>query len=205
MMNYIWAALFVLSLFFGIVNNKISEVTGGLLSGGKNAVDLALILLGAICVWGGIMKIAERSGLTHVISRMLRPLTSLIFPGLSSKSESINAISMNMTANLLGLGNAATPFGLLAMAELQKINPLKQRASNYMVTFVVLNTASLQLIPTTVAVIRGNHGAASPFDILPSVWVASIVSLTVALIASRIFCKMDASPSKRKYKGRVAS
>jgi spore maturation protein A len=139
-----------------------------------------------MCLWGGIMRIAEKGGLTTVLARGLAPLMRLLFPGLDPDGPACRSILMNMAANMLGLGNAATPLGLKAMEELDKANPHPGIASNHMVTFVVLNTASIQLIPTTVAALRLQYGAASPLNILPAVWVTSLASAVVAVILSKI-------------------
>ncbi|MCI8497188.1 MAG: spore maturation protein A [Clostridiales bacterium] len=186
MLNWIWAGLVIVSVLFALFSGNMAGVSNAVFNGAGNAVQLVITLTGVICLWSGIMRIAERAGITRLLSRLLSPLLRLLFPGLDIKGKAAGAICMNMTANLLGLGNAATPLGLTAMRELQKNNLRPDTASNHMVTFVVLNTASLQLIPTTVAAIRGNLGAASPMDILPAVWMASASSLIVALIAARV-------------------
>lgn len=186
MLNWIWAGLMIISVLFALFSGNISNVSNAVFNGAGNAVQLVLALTGVICLWSGIMRIAQRAGITTWLSRLLAPLLRLIFPGLDTKGKAAGAICMNMTANLLGLGNAATPLGLTAMRELQKNNLTPDTASNHMVTFVVLNTASLQLIPTTVAAIRGNLGAVSPMDILPAVWIASLSSLLIVLVTARL-------------------
>lgn len=185
-MNYIWAGMMILSILFGILNGRMGEVSQAVMEGGSNAIQLMLVLLGAMCLWSGLMRIAEKGGLTSIISRILSPITKWIFRGMDPKSSAGKAISMNMTANLLGLGNAATPLGLHAMKEMQKNNPEKQRATNWMVLFVVLNTASIQLIPTTIAVIRGKYGAQTPMDILPAVWLTSLTGLVVGILVAKL-------------------
>lgn len=191
MLNYIWAGLMVLSVVFGICNGRMSEVSAAIMNGGGKAVELTLGLLGAMCFWGGIMNVADKAGVTARISRLISPITKRIFKGMDPKSAPAKAISMNITANLLGLGNAATPLGLKAMREMQKENKTPERATKHMIFFVVLNTASIQLIPTTVAVLRGNYGAASPMDILPAVWITSIVSLTAGLVTAWLLGRFE--------------
>ena len=186
MLGWIWAGLMIAAVLFALFTGHIADVSHAVFSGAGNAVQLTLTLTGVICLWSGIMRIAQRAGITNWLSRLLSPLLRLLFPGMDPKGKAAGAICMNMTANLLGLGNTATPLGLTAMRELQRENPRPDLASNHMVTFVVLNTASLQLIPTTVAAIRSGLGASNPMDILPAVWMASAVSLTVALIAARL-------------------
>ena len=185
-LNYIWAGMMILSILFGILNGRMGEVSQAVMEGGSNAVQLMLVLLGAMCLWSGLMRIAEKGGLTAIISKILSPITKWIFRGMDPKSPAGKAISMNMTANLLGLGNAATPLGLHAMKEMQRHNPEKQRATNWMVLFVVLNTASIQLIPTTVAAVRSGAGCSTPFDILPAVWLASALSVTAGICAAKL-------------------
>ena len=180
----------VLSVVFGICNGRMSEVSAAIMSGGGKAVELTLGLLGAMCFWGGIMNVADKAGVTARISRLISPITKRIFKGMDSKSASAKAISMNITANLLGLGNAATPLGLKAMREMQKENKTPERATKHMIFFVVLNTASIQLIPTTVAVLRGNYGAASPMDILPAVWVTSALSVATGILAAKLLSRL---------------
>ena len=132
------------------------------------------------------MEIARRCRLTEALARLLRPLTRWLFPTVPQGSPAMQAICMNLSANLLGLGNAATPLGLAAMRELQKLNPHKDSSSNAMVTFVAMNTASLQLIPTTCAALRQQAGSAAPMEILPAVWLTGLSSLAVVLLLDRL-------------------
>lgn len=134
------------------------------------------------------MEIASRAGLTDLISKFFSPILKLLFRDVPRNSDAMRYISLNMSANLLGLGNAATPFGLAAMRELQKLNDKKDTASDSMLLFVVMNTASLQLFPTTIAAYRATYGSEKPFDILPCVWIASVAALTVGIGVAKIFC-----------------
>ncbi|HIZ16366.1 MAG TPA: spore maturation protein A [Firmicutes bacterium] len=186
MLNVIWAVIMIISVVCGIITGRISEVSYAAINGGKAAVELCISLLGSICFWSGIMKITEKCGLTALIGKLCRPLIALLFPGLKANSSAASAITMNISANLLGLGDAATPLGIEAMKCLQEINNDKSTVSNYMVTFIVMNTASIQLLPTTIAAIRAEHGAASPMDILPAVLLSSACSLIVGLLAAAI-------------------
>ena len=156
------------------------------LSGCGEAVSLVITLTGMLCLWSGLMEIARRCRLTEALARLLRPLTRWLFPTVPQGSPAMQAICMNLSANLLGLGNAATPWGLAAMRELQKLNPHKDSASNAMVTFVAMNTASLQLIPTTCAALRQQAGSAAPMEILPAVWLTGLSSLAVVLLLDRL-------------------
>jgi len=185
MMNYIWAGIMLIAILFGLLNGRISEVSSAVLSGGSEAVQLALVLLGAMAFWSGLMKIADQAGITKMLSRLFYPIVRLLFK-TGKDSPATKAITMNITANLLGLGNAATPFGLQAMKEMEKENKNKGTASNAMAMFVVLNTASVQLIPTTIAVLRAKHGAQNPMDIMPAVWLTSIAALIVGVMMAKV-------------------
>lgn len=154
----------------------------------QRSVELLLALLGIMAFWSGIMRIAEKSGLVDVLSKFLSPPLRFIFPGLYQRSKSaFFNIIMNITSNMLGLSNAATPFGLKAMEELQKINPKKDTASDYMVTFLIINSASLQIIPTTLISLRASLGSNNPTSIITPIILTSLISLIIALILDRFF------------------
>lgn len=174
------------SLAFGVLNGKLSEVSAAVLEESSHAVELSIKLLGSLCFWSGIMEVAERSGLVKAVCGFLRPILGLVFPSLKNEPKALGAVSMNVTANLLGLGNAATPLGISAMKELQKISGNTSAATTEMVCFVVMNTASLQLLPTTVATLRLEAGEKNPFDILPAVWFVSAVSLFLGISVAKI-------------------
>lgn len=186
-MTWIFGGMILLSVIFGIMNGKIAQVSTAALEESGRTVTLIISLAGIMCLWSGLMNVADKSGLTQKISRLFSPVLSLLFRGIKPDSPAAKAISMNITANLLGLGNAATPLGIAAMRELEATNQNPSIASNDMITFVVLNTASLQLIPTTTAALRMQAGSASPFDILPAVWAASLASVVVAVLLSVLF------------------
>lgn len=190
MMKWIFTAMIVLSVIFGALNGRIDEVSNATLAGAGGAVTLILSLAGSLCLWSGVMKVAEAAELTEVIAKILSPFTKRLFPGLHKNKVALRAISMNITANLLGLGNAATPLGISAMRHLSKENKNTKTASDNMVTFVVLNTASIQLIPATVSALRLNHGAVHPLDILPATLITSILSLSVGLLAAFLFRRL---------------
>lgn len=185
-MNYVWGALVLVSIVFGACSGRMQQVTEAVYNGGTAAVEMALTLAAVMMVWGGLMRIAEGAGVTRAISRALSPILGFLFPGMEKNGPAARAISMNVSANLLGLGNAATPFGVEAMRQLQKDNFLKNTASRHMITFVVLNTASIQLIPTTIAGLRAKYGSVNPMDIMPAVWLASTAALIVGQIINRL-------------------
>ncbi len=190
MMNYVLLVLVVLSMVFGGLLGRMSELSGAVLESGASAIQLCLELCGTVALWCGVMKIAQKSGLCEKLSRVLSPVTNLLFRGLKEKSaRAIDSISLNITANLLGLGSAATPMALDAMAELDRINKGSSIASDYMLTFVVLNTASIQLLPTTVATIRRLSGSNDPLEIIFCVWVSTVASVIVAVGLAKLICK----------------
>ncbi|ADU27087.1 nucleoside recognition domain-containing protein [Ethanoligenens harbinense] len=181
MMKWVWSGMVLLSVVVGLATGRIGAVSQAAIKGAQDAVLLCVTLLGVICLWNGLMKIAESAGVTRVLARLFLPLTRRLFPDLPPRGEGMQAVCMNMTANLLGLGNAATPLGLRAMREMAAVAPRKGTASNSMAMFVVINTAALQLIPTTTAAIRIRFGSANPFDILPCTWISALVSLAVGI------------------------
>lgn len=184
MMGYVLAALAVISLVGGIATGQMEAVSAAALSGCSDAVELSLLLLGSLCLWSGLMEVAKESGLVAVIGRALRPLLRLLFPGLPQDSPAAGYLTMNISANLLGVGNAATPLGLKAMLALHELSVDKRTANRYMITLVVLNTASITIIPTTMATLRLEYGAANPLDVLPAVWLASIGSVAAGLMTA---------------------
>lgn len=186
MMTWIFCGMILLSAVFGGMNGRIAQVSAAALGESSKAVTLVISLAGVMCLWSGLMKVAEHAGLTEKFSRFFSPVLRLLFRGLKPESPAAKAISMNLAANLLGLGNAATPLGIAAMRELEALDGSSHRASNNMITFVVMNTASLQLIPTTTAALRMQAGCATPFDILPAVWLSSIAAVTCALVTAKL-------------------
>ena len=186
MMSYIISGMILLAILTGGIGGNMAAVSTAAMNGCGQAVQLVISLTGTICLWSGVMRVADRSGLTDAMSRMFRPITRFLFRELSEESPAMKAISMNMAANLLGLGNAATPLGLAAMKELEKENRRTPAASQAMVTFVVLNTASIQLLPTTSAYLRLAAGSKEPMEILPAVWLASSVSIGVGVLMTRL-------------------
>ena len=181
MLGYVWAGLIIVSVLSTILLGNTESLSTALIESGSSSIELLLTMAGILCLWSGIMKIAEESGFTALISKIFAPLLRPLFPKLDKNSEAFKSITMNISANLLGLGNAATPFGLKAMGELNRLNNCSDTASNEMVIFVVLNTASLQLLPTTLATLRQSYGSNAPFEVITAIWISSATALTVAL------------------------
>lgn len=186
MLNYIFGGIIIVSVICGIISGNAEALSDGIINGAKNSINLLTTMAGMMMLWSGIMEIAARGGFTKVIGRALSPVLRKLFKNVKKDSRALNLISMNVSANLLGLGNVATPFGLSAMKELQKLNNNDKKASNDMITFVVMNTASIQLIPTMVGTLRQNYGSGSPFDILPCVWITSACALAAGLTLSKV-------------------
>ena len=183
-MPYFLTGLFFLSLMFGCATGQLSAVSAAALTGAQSAVELCLSMAGAICLWSGVMTLMDRCGLSEKLAALLRPLLRRILPNASRDSETLAALSANVSANLLGLGNAATPLGIRAATRMAQ--GCGGVASAELCRLVVLNTASIQLLPTTVAAVRSAHGCAAPFDILPAVWLSSVLSVSAGLLAARV-------------------
>ena len=183
-MAWVWAILVGTSVVFGALNGTMSEVSRAAMDGAAAAVELAIGMAGAICLWSGVMELMERCGLAGHLAGLFRPLLRHMLPRASRDSETLSAVSANLSANLLGLGNAATPLGIRAARRMAQ--GCGGVADDELCRLVVLNTASIQLLPTTVAGLRAACGSAAPFDILPAVWVTSILSVAAGLLAARV-------------------
>lgn len=184
--------MLVLSVFFGIIGGKMNAVSEAFLSECGGAVELAISLVGIICLWSGLMRVAQAAGITELLSRLFSPVLCRLFRGLKKGGAAMQLITLNLTANLLGLGNASTPFGIAAMREIEAEEKLgSDRASHSMIIFTVMNTASLQIIPTTVAALRLKNGSADPMAILPCVWIVSALSLSAALLSAHLFGRIS--------------
>ncbi len=185
-MNLIWALTVVASLITFFVFGDVSSVSTIMSESASGAIELILSLAGIMALWGGFMEIAEQGGVTNIFAKVLSPVLKRLFKGVKNNKDVLSAISMNITANIFGLGNAATPLGIEAMRRMKAISNKGLTATNEMVTFVIINTASVQIIPTTVAMLRARYGSAQPMIILPAVLLASVCSLLVGLTADYI-------------------
>jgi spore maturation protein SpmA len=189
-LNYIWLALVVLAVAIGGWNDRLNEVTAGAFDGAKTAVTIALGLIGVMALWLGVMRLAERAGLVQRIAAGLRPITRRLFPDVPPKHPAMGSMLMNMAANMLGLGNAATPLGLRAMRDLETLNPRPGVASNAMCTFLAINTASVQLIPATAIALLAAAGSMRPTAIVGSALLATLCAATVAITSAKILEKL---------------
>lgn len=203
MLNYIWAGMLVIGFVAGIINGKVSEVTKAAVDSAGRAIELSIALLGIMCLWTGLMAIAEKSGGIRFISRVFKPLLRFLFPGIPKNHPAVGAIVMNLSANFLGLGNAATPLGLKAMNELQKLNPDKSRATDPMCMFLVLNTAAVQLVPSTVIAIRTSAGSSNPAEIITAVWIASVCATVTGVLFAKIFSGAGGFGMRYKHKSKT--
>ncbi|MCH5303697.1 MAG: spore maturation protein A [Ruminococcus sp.] len=186
MLNYIFAGIIILSLICAVFTGNGIVLSQAVVDGAAESINLLITMAGMLALWSGIMEIASRGGFTKLFSRILSPVLRHLFKNIDSDSKVLNLISMNVSANLLGLGNAATPLGLGAMKEFKRLNGGDDRASDDMIVFVVMNTASIQIMPTMVGTLRQSYGSTQPFAILPCVWISSACALAVGLTLAKI-------------------
>ena len=187
-MAWIWTGMAVLSLLFGAATGRLDALGSAALEGARSAVELCVSMAGVMCLWTGVMEVMRQSGLCDLLARAFLPLLRRLFPRTARDRDTLATISANLTANMLGLGNAATPLGIQAARAMARGG--EGVASDELCLLVVLNTASIQLLPTTVAGIRAALGCAKPFDILPAVWLASFASVCVGLAAAKLFARV---------------
>ena len=187
MMSYVFLIMGALSLVFALISGQGAQLSGAVATGAQAGITLALSLSGSICLWTGVGRLLERTGLMEAISRILRPLLHRFFPETQSDPKLSGHLSANICANLLGLGNAATPMGILAAKDLARGSTV---ANDSLCRLIVLNTASIQLIPANVAALRANLGSGSPFGILPAVWITSFFSAGIGLLMAWILGKL---------------
>lgn len=186
-MAWIWTGMVVLSLIFGILSGNLDAVANAAMAGAQSAIDLSVSMAGMLCLWSGIMEVMNVCGLSRGLARAFRPLLRRLLPNASRDEETLAAISANVSANLLGLGNAATPLGIRAARRMAR--GCEGVASDELCLLVVLNTASIQLLPTTIASVRAAAGCRTPFDILPAVWFASVLSVAAGLLTARLLSR----------------
>lgn len=191
MLNIIWPVFILISCIYALFSGNIENVNNSIFQSTSDAVNLSISLLGTMCLWNGIMEIASKTKVMTNLTNGLKPLLRKLFPEVKRDSKIQEEISMNIIANMLGLGNAATPIGLKAMVSMQKENKNKDRLSNSMVMFIILNTASLQIIPTTVIAIRNSLGSSNPTQIIFPVWVATIIAAIVGITVTKICIKLN--------------
>lgn len=186
-MTWLWTGMVAASLLFGAATGNLGALGGAALEGARSAVELCVTMAGVMCLWTGVMEVMEQSGLTALLSRSFRPLLRRLMPNAERDPEILSAVSANLSANLLGLGNAATPLGIRASRLMARGG---DTASDDLCLFVVLNTASIQLFPATVAGLRSALGARNAFDILPAVWLASGVAVAAGVTMAKLLARL---------------
>lgn len=189
MLNIIWPIFIIISYIYAIFTGKVNEINNSVFESCESAVKLTITFLGTMCLWSGIMQIAKRTTLIDKLTNFLNPIMKILFPEIQKQNPVHKEISMNMVANILGLGNAATPLGLKAMKTMQKENPKKDTLTNSMAMFIIINTASIQIIPTTVIAIRSSLGSINPTSIIIPVWCATICAAIAGVTAAKILMK----------------
>ena len=187
-MAWLWTGMVLVSLIFGALTGNLSSLSAAALEGAQSAVKLCFTMCGVMCLWTGVMELMDQCALTDKIAALFRPLLRRLLPQASRDSETLAAVSANLSADLLGLGNAATPLGIRAARRMSR--GCGGVASNELCLLVVLNTASIQLLPTTLAGVRASLGASDPFDILPCVWLVSLLSVLAGLFAAKVLARL---------------
>lgn len=190
MLNIVWPIFIILSFSFAIFTGNLESLNNSIFDSSNSAVSLSIDLLGSMCLWSGIMQIASKTSLIENLTKLLEPILNLLFPDLKKNKKIKKEISMNVTANILGLGNAATPLGLKAMKSMQEENSNKDTLSDSMFMFIVLNTASIQLIPTTVIAIRNSLGSQNPTSIVFPTWISTIISALVGIFVAKVVIRL---------------
>ena len=189
MLNIIWPCFIIVSFLYALFSGNIEQTSNGIFESATEAIKLTVTLLGTVSLWNGIVEIAKNTSLMQKITNLLQPIINFLFPELKYNEKAKAEISMNMVANLLGLGNAATPLGLKAMETLQKENKNKDTLTDSMIMLIVLNTASLQIIPTNVIAIRNSLNSSNPSGIIIQVWIATISAAIVGIVSTKILMK----------------
>ena len=185
MLNSIWAGMILLAFVWAALGGRLSMLSASLGDGAQKAVETAFLMAGGLCFWSGLMRVAEKAGAIKMFSTWLAPLISRLFPEYAKESAVREKISLNIAANLFGMGNAATPAGLAAMDEMQRCSGVHEPTKG-MVLFVVMNTAAFQVIPSSVVMLRTAYGSQTPYDIMPHIWLVSLGSLTVSLVLCKL-------------------
>ena len=184
MLNVLWFGMIIVSFLCSLLTGRIEALSSAAAAGADKAIQLLIAMAGVMCLWSGMMRIAQQSGLTKIIARVLSPVLCRLMPDYDRDSKAMQAVCANVTANILGLGNAATPLGILAMKEMQKENLHPAQPNRSMILFVILNTASVQIIPSTIAALRQAAGSTQPYAILMPVWLSSFGALAVGVTAA---------------------
>ena len=188
-MNYLWPILIVISFIFSFFSGKVLDINNSIFSSVSDVVKLSLTLVGNMCLWCGLMKIIKETKIMKFLVKLLKPILNFLYPDEKDNKEAMEAISINTVSNFLGIGNAATPAGLKAIEKLQEKNPKKEELSDSEVMLIVLNTTSIQLIPTTVIAIRASLGSPNPTGIILPIWISTIAGTVAGVIVTKILLR----------------
>lgn len=189
MLNKLWPILIIVAIIFSIFTGNIQNLNESVFNSAESAVQLTITFVGTMCLWNGIMNVAYKTNLIEKLIKIINPIINLLFPDIKNNKKVKENVSMNIVANILGLGNAATPLGLKAMKSLQEKNNNKNTLSNSMIMLIVLNTASLQIIPTTVLAIRNSLGSKEPTSVVLPIWIATFMAAINAIVLTKILIK----------------
>lgn len=190
-MNYLWPILILISFIYSLISGNIENVNDSIFSSVSDVIQLTLTLLGNMCLWCGIIKIIQSTKIIIYLKKILRPVLNWLFKDAKNNEEAMEAISINTISNIIGIGNAATSAGLKAMGELQKENNNKEKLTDSMVMLIVLNTTSIQILPTSIMAIRASLGAENPASIIVPIWISTIIGTSVGIIATKILLKKN--------------
>ena len=190
MLNIVWPIFIIISFSYAIFSGNLENLNNSIFESTNSAIKLSIDLLGSMCLWSGIMQIASKTTLIENLTKLLSPLLNFLFPKLKENKKIKKEVSMNIIANILGLGNAATPLGLKAMKSMQEENKNKETLSDTMMMFIVVNTASIQLIPTTVIAIRNSLGSQNPTSIIFPTWISTIIAAIIGITVTKIIIKL---------------
>ena len=189
MLNLVWPIFIIISFSYAIFSGNLQNLNSSIFDSVESAVNLSITMLGTMCLWSGIINVAANTNIMKIMNRLLKPIIKFLFPEIRENQKAQKEISMNMIANILGLGNAATPLGIKAMKTMQKENKKKDTLTNSMMMFIVINTASLQLIPTNVIAIRTSLNSENPTSIILPVWIATIIAAIVGIAFTKLLIK----------------
>lgn len=191
LLNYLWPLLIIISYIFALITGNIEEVNKAIFSSVTDVIPLTLTLVGNMCLWCGIMNIVKSTKIIKLLTKMLKPILNWLYPNEVNDKKVMNNISVNMVSNILGIGNAATPAGLQAMADMQNKNINKSKLTDSMCMLIVLNTTSIQLIPTTIIAIRSSFNSSNPSKIIIPIWIATFAGTIVAIVSTKILIAIN--------------
>lgn len=189
MLNLVWPIFIIISFSYAIFSGNLQNLNSSIFDSVESAVNLSITMLGTMCLWSGIINVAANTNIMKMMNKILKPIVRFLFPEIRENKKAQSEISMNMVANILGLGNAATPLGLKALETLQEENKNKEELSNSMIMLIVINTASIQIIPTTIIAIRSSLGSENPTSIIVPVWIATICAAIVGITVTKLLIK----------------